>query len=432
MSAEPIEVIILNDYASLTGGSSAVAFASALGLAARDIPVTLFTCVGPVALQLRAFPNLKVICLDQLEIGKNPNHMEAFVDGWRNARAVRALREVLASKSPARTLVHAHTWSQSLSPFALEVVATMGFQLVVTLHDFFITCPTGTFFVHPKAEICRRVPLSLSCWRCNCDRRNYGHKLWRNVRTVIQNRMLKLPDKVSYYIGVSAFSLNIMRPYLPAAAPAKVVRNPVDCVKEKPVPVAQNHEFLFIGRFSPEKGVALFAQAVRATGVPATFIGDGALMPAVRQICPDSRFTGWLNQAEIRRHLRNARALVFPPLWYETLGLVVIEAAAAGVPVIISDQCAATDYIYNNINGLYFANGSAESLKHQIAAVAEDHDLASRLGQAAYELYWRDPWTSDRHVSELLEIYNELVWANASTTKGGTFHESIGCNRAGS
>jgi glycosyltransferase involved in cell wall biosynthesis len=426
MNREPLEVVILNDYASLTGGSTAVALASAVGLAARDVAVTFFAAVGPVAPQLIGVPNLEVICLGQPEIVKNPSRMQAFVSGWRNTRALRALREVLSTKSPRKTVIHAHTWSQALSPFVLTVARQMGFPVVVTLHDFFITCPSGVFFVHSTREICRRTPLSLSCWRCNCDRRNYGHKLWRNARSVIQNRILKVPDKISCYIGVSDFSLKIMRPYLPPATPAKVIRHPVDCLKSEPVPVAKNRDFLFIGRFSNEKGVVLFAQAVQASGVAATFIGDGALMPAVRSMCPQARFTGWLPPEKIRSYLRTARAIVFPPLWYETLGLVVIEAAAAGVPAIVSNECAATDYIRHGVNGLHFTHGLVESLSRQMMELNTNHGLATRLGRAAHDWYWSDPWTSDRHVSELLEVYQGLTGQTVPITGKGACHESVG------
>lgn len=424
MNPAPIEVVILNDYASLTGGSTAVAIASALGLAARGVPVTLFTCVGPVAPQLRGVPNLGVICLGQAEIARDRNRLRAFVDGWRNARAVRALRALLARLPPERTVVHVHTWTKALSPFALAAVTDLGFPLVVTLHDFFIACPNGGFFVHGPDEICRREPLSASCWRCHCDRRNYGHKLWRNARTAVQNRVLKVPQKAARYIGVSDFSLDILRPFLPPAIPATVVRNPVDCPASDPVPVAQNREFFFVGRFEAEKGARLFARAVQASGLPATFIGDGALLPELRRLCPRARFTGWLAPAEIRRQLERARALVFPPLWYETLGLVVIEAAAAGVPALVSDGCAATDYIRPGINGVHFAHGSVESLGRQMTALARDDDRAARLGRAAHDWYWGDPWTSARHVSELLEIYRETAGGVAPAAGEGALHES--------
>ncbi|MGH7945589.1 MAG: glycosyltransferase, partial [Opitutaceae bacterium] len=384
MNTDRHEVIVLNDHASITGGSASVAIASAVELAARGVNVTFFAAVGPVAPQLREVGNLEVICLGQQEIAKNPNRLQAFTGGWRNARAVAALRALLATKSPDRTIVHAHGWTKALSPFVLSVAARMGFRLVVTLHDFFITCPNGGFFVHGANTLCHRRPLSAACWACNCDRRNYGHKLWRNVRTVLQNGVLHLPQQVAHFVAVSQFSLNVMRAYLPRHARISVVRNPLDCRQVEPALVAANRGFVFVGRFEHEKGVRLFADAARAAGVCSTFVGDGALAADLRARCPDARFTGWLSRDGIRQEMRRARALVFPPLWYETLGLVVIEAAAEGVPAIVADQSAATDYIRHNVNGLHFAHGSTESLAQQMAAVGRDDARVARLGAAAH------------------------------------------------
>jgi glycosyltransferase involved in cell wall biosynthesis len=417
--SEALEVVVLNDYASLTGGSTAVALASARGLAARGVPVTLFTCVGPVAPTVREVANLEVVCLGQAEIARDPNRLRAFAGGWRNGAAVQALRALLRDKSPARTVVHVHTWTKALSPFALSAVADLGFPLVITLHDFFIACPNGGFFVHGPDEICRRVPLSGACWRCDCDRRNYGHKLWRNARTVLQNRLLQVPRKAARYVGVSEFSLNILRPHLPPTIPTRVVRNPVDCAFSPPAPVARNRRFVFLGRFETEKGVRLFAAAARAAGVPATFIGDGALRPELERLCPEAEFTGWLAPEQIRAKLWEARMLVFPPLWYETLGLVVIEAAAAGVPALVASGCAATDYIRSDVNGLHFAHGSVESLAAQMRALAVDDARVERLGRAAHDWYWQNPWTTDAHVDELMDLYRDVLGAPAPANPEG-------------
>jgi glycosyltransferase involved in cell wall biosynthesis len=413
----PDEIVILNDYASATGGSSAVAIASAAGLAARGFPVTYFACVGPVAPRLRDTPEIETICLDQPEIARDPSRLRAFASGLRNTRAVAALRRLLATKDPRRTVVHAHTWTKALSPFALAAVRELGFPLVLTLHDFFIACPTGGFFEHGTGEVCRRRPLSLSCLRCRCDRRNHAHKLWRSARTFLQNRWLGVPQSVSHYIGVSAFSAAIMRPLLPPGARLSLVPNPVDAVDAGPAPVAGNRRFLFVGRLVPEKGVRLFAAAARETGLPATFVGDGELRDELRRLCPDARFTGWLDADGIRAELRRARALVFPPLWYETLGLVAIEAAAAGVPAIVSGGCAATDHIRDLETGLHFTHGSAGSLAAAMRRLAGDAGLAARLGGAAYRWYWENPWTEDRHTAHLLEIYRSLRPAAATNRR---------------
>jgi glycosyltransferase involved in cell wall biosynthesis len=407
----PLDIVILNDHASLTGGSAAVALASARGLASRSNRVTLITCVGPIAPGLLSVPNLEVVCLDQQEISREPNRLRAFATGLRNARAVAAVRAVLRDKPRGRTVVHVHSWTKALSAFALDAACEMGFPLVATLHDFFITCPSGGFFVHGPNELCLRVPMSIGCIGCNCDRRNYGHKLWRTARTAIQNSILRIPRKVAHFVGVSDFSLGVMRPHLPASVPVTMVRNPVECVDGGPAAAAGNRNFIFIGRFEEEKGVRLFAEAVRATGLPAVFIGDGALAPEMRRLCPSAQFTGWLGPDAIRGHLAGARALVFPPLWYETLGLVVVEAAAAGVPAIVADRCAATDVVRDGVNGLHFTHGDVRSLCEKMRLLAADAALAGRLGRSGYDGYWADPWTVERHVGKLLGVYREILKA---------------------
>jgi glycosyltransferase involved in cell wall biosynthesis len=407
----PLDIVILNDHASLTGGSAAVALASARGLAARSNRVTLLTCVGPVAPELRSVPNLDVVCLGQQEISRDPNRVRAFATGIRNARAVAAVRALLRDKPRGRTVVHVHSWTKALSAFALDAACEMGFPLVATLHDFFITCPSGGFFVHGPNELCRRVPMSIGCIGCNCDRRNYGHKLWRTARTAIQNSVLRIPRKVAHFVGVSDFSLGVMRPHLPASVPVTMVRNPLDCVDSGPAAAADNRNFVFVGRFEEEKGVRLFAEAVRATGLPAVFVGDGSLAAELRRLCPSALFTGWLGPAAIRSQLARARALVFPPLWYETLGLVVVEAAAAGVPAIVADRCAATDVVRDGVNGLHFVHGDVLSLSVKMRIMAGDGALAGRLGRSGYDAYWADPWTVDRHVGKLLGVYEEITQA---------------------
>ena len=423
MTPDDDEVVILNDYATVSGGSTSVAIASAVGLAAAGRKVTFFSCVGPVAPALLSRPNLEVVCLDQPELVRDPSRARAFFTGLRNGRAVAALRRVLGRKDARRTVVHAHTWTKALSPYALDAAAAMGFPLVVTLHDFAIACPTAGFFVHRQDRICHHRPLSAGCLLCRCDRRNQAHKWWRSLRMFLQNRVLRLPSRVTHYVGVSAFSANLLRPHLPAAKPVTVVRNPVECPDDGPAPVADNRVFLFLGRLVREKGVRLLAAAARDTGLPVVFAGEGALEPELRRRCPAARFTGWLDGPALREELRRARALVFPSLWYETLGLVVIEAAAAGVPVIVSDSCAAIDQVRPGRTGLYFQHGSANSLATAMRRLALSDPLAARLGREAYRWYWSDPWTVETHVAQLGAVYRAC--RSAGAPNGEPRHECL-------
>ena len=403
-------VIVLNDQASITGGSGTVALASALGLAAQGVPVTLFAAVGPVAPEIQNVPGLDVICLGQHEIVDDPNRRRAMRNGIANTEVAVRLGELLDGCDPVHTIVHVHSWMKALSPLALHTAIRRGFKVVLTMHDFFIACPTGGFFLPREAKICERLPLSLSCVACSCDRRNYLHKLWRAARTFYQNRVLKVPQGIAHFVAVSEFSRTILRPHLPHGVPVTVVRNPTECIKDSPAPVGTNEPFIFMGRFSQEKGVLLAAEACRRLRVPAIFIGDGDLAGRAREIYPEAHFTGWLRPEEGRQCLREARALLFPPLWYETLGLVVVEAAAAGVPAIVSDRCAAADFLAHGERGLHFSHGSVDALCEQIERMRIG-DTAARLGRQAYDWYWSHPWDTHNHTQELSNLYDRILAA---------------------
>lgn len=402
------EVVILNDFATSNGGASIVALQSAVGLARRGVCTTVFAAVGPVDPALAAEPNLEVICLDQEEIVRDPNRLRALTRGAWNRPAARALDRFLGTRDPATTIVHAHLWMKALSPSVFTSAFRRRVPVVVTLHDFFVTCPNGGFYVYPQQQICRRQPLSLDCIACRCDRRSYPQKLWRVGRTVLQDRVARVRQRTSHFIGVSDFAMDILRPHLPPSTPTTVVRNPIDCEDRGPAPVAANRPFVFVGRLVPEKGPRLFAEAARLAGVPAVIVGDGELRGEIARDFPEIEITGWQTSAQVSEWLRRARALVFPSLWYETLGLVVVEAAANGVPTIVSDTCAASGMVADGERGLHFENGSAASLAERLRRLGDDA-LLTRFGRAAYDWYWRDPWSSTRHVDDLLDVYRRTL-----------------------
>ena len=103
-----------------------------------------------------------------------------------------------------------------------------------------------------------------------------------------------------------------------------------------------------------------------------------------------------------------ARCLVFPSLWYETFGLVVDEAAARGVPTIVSDITAAAERVEDGVTGWIFRSGDQESLIARMQAVRDDA-LVRLAGQAAYQRFWSNPPDRAHHVRGLLKIYEAVM-----------------------
>jgi glycosyltransferase involved in cell wall biosynthesis len=327
------------------------------------------------------------------------------------------MRALLDELEPADTVVHLHGWTKALSCSVISEALGRGYPLVTTLHEYFSACPNGGFFNYQTLASCPLVPLSFACVSTHCDSRSYPHKLWRVARQVLQQRAAGFPERGRHFITVSRFSEKILKPYLPGDAVIHAVRNPVDVPCEQPAPVDTNTRFIYVGRLSPEKGAALMARAAACLNVPVSFVGEGTARREILEAYPSASMLGWLPGEQVRAELRNARALVLPSLWYETQGLVVAEAAALGVPAIVPRESAACEFVVEGVTGLLFQSGNEDDLRSKMAILHGAPRLAARMGMAAYERYWGDPPTLERHVDALEGVYRTVI-AQCPVRKG--------------
>lgn len=409
MTGRKPHLVIVNDFAHVNGGTAMVALSSAIALAKRGYPVTVFAAVGSVMPELKQ-EGVDVVCLGRREIAADPSRLRAAYGGLWNRAAARRMREVLKRLDPADTIIHGHGWTKALTAAPITVALNRGFPVVVTLHDYFAACPNGGFYNFPKGRICPLRAMSPPCVACNCDKNSRAQKLWRVTRQMIQKRWGKIPGRIDNFIAVSRFSRDIMAPYLPGDARLYDVPNPIQATQEPPAVPGTNQPFAFVGRLSPEKGAILFAKAAAEAHVPALFIGDGEQRQAVATMCPDAAITGWVAPEEVLRHLRSARALVLPSLCYETQGMTVLEAAACGLPAIVPDTCAAREAVNDGVTGLWFRGGEADDLAAKLTLLQNDN-LVNRLGRAAYDRFWSDPPTLERHILTLETVYSRILAA---------------------
>ena len=195
---------------------------------------------------------------------------------------------------------------------------------------------------------------------------------------------------------------------LPAGWRHFVVPNPVEVEKRQPVAVERNRDFIFVGRFVPEKGPVRLAEAARQSGVPATFLGDGPEADRIRAAYPAARVLPWADAKAVEAVLEGGRALVFPSAWYETSGLVVAEALARGVPAIVSDATGARDLIDDGSNGLLFSPDDPSALVSCMERLSSD-EVARRMGRNAFARYWNAPLSRRAHVDRLLDVYDAVL-----------------------
>jgi len=405
-----MNIVVLNDHAAVVGGATQVAVSSLNALADAGFDVTFVSSVGPVSPFIDQ-QRVRVVLFDYHDLLSNPSRLDAALHGVWDSRCARQLGILLSEFDPNDTIVHLHTWVKSLSSSVIHEVLKRGFKLVCTLHDYFSVCPNGGFYNYTKQQHCEITPMSMSCILTNCDARSYSQKLWRYCRHLVQQQVAGMPSRVEHFISISNYSESILQPFLSSLAKIYRVRNPIDINYSPASSPASSDSFCFVGRMSPEKGGRLFASAAYLAKVPAVFLGTGIEEPLIRESYPSAQLRGWQDRSGVIATVRSSRALVLPSLCHETQGLVVLEAAALGVPAIVSDDCAGREAVIDGETGLLFKSGSVEDLSMKISLLRDDPVLTAQLGLNAYERYWAAPCTLTNHVHELAVCYRRILYS---------------------
>ena len=376
-------------------GASKVAIDTARILKDTDIKVYFFSAVNK---EEENIEGIEYISTNQNEALKEKNKLKGALNGIYNFKAKKELKKLLNTLDKETTIIHVHGWTKALSSSVFDIAFKMKFKVVLTLHDYFTACPNGGYFNYKRNEICHFNPLSMKCIKCNCDSRNYGFKLYRILRQFVQNKIVRLNDKLENVISISEFSEKILKPTLGKNTKITRIYNPIDIDEnEEKIDPSNNEYYLYVGRISKEKGVDLFCEAITQLGYKGIVVGDGDEKEKLEKQYPNIEFAGWKDKSEVKQYMKGARALIFPSRWYETMGLTIVEAQALGIPCIVSNCCAGKDFIKDKINGYVFEN--LEDLKVKIKVINE---LKTE--------YMLDEFKIENYTLKIKKVYDEILY----------------------
>jgi len=156
----------------------------------------------------------------------------------------------------------------------------------------------------------------------------------RGIREILRSR--GIPDRKLKLISAMYIDANIFRPM--------------------DVPV--EHDLVFVGRLEQNKGIMLFLDAVRQSGLRALIVGDGSVKRSVLDFVSahhlQGRVTihGWArDSAEVAELINRSRILVMPS-YNEGGPRVVLEAMACGVPVLATPVGIVPDVVTHGESGM--------------------------------------------------------------------------------
>lgn len=174
--------------------------------------------------------------------------------------------------------------------------------------------------------------------------------------------------------------------------------------------------FLYVGRLKRYKGIETAIRAVARLHESGTLVrlvvaGDGddrarleevARRLGVRHLV---EFRGFVSDDEKRALMRQAWAVVLPSA-KEGWGLTNVEAAACGTPALAADRPGLRETVRHGETGFLFPYGDAPALARQLASLASDPGLVSRMGVAARRFAARLGWdvTAEQTETHLREV----------------------------
>lgn len=404
-----LEVIIVHDNASVTGGAQKVAITEAKALAEIGVKVTYFAAVGPVDPLLNN-TNIEVICLEQKELKDNLNSLTSklsgIIRGMYNKNAFEKLDLLLQQRDPQKTIVHVHGWSLALSSSIFKAIRNRNFKVLITCHDYELSCPTRGYFNYRTNKMCKIPGMTAQCICTNCDKRSYMQKVYRVLRQFIFYHYIKKCNLKLIYL--SEFNKKIVEKYNRINLEGYIVPNLIDIPRETTIDAWKNQTYLYIGRLNPEKGGNLFCEATTKAKVPAEVIGTGSQLEELKEKYPNVKFWGWKTASEMLPIVKKARCMIMSSIWYEGAPLTIPEIECAyAIPWIVPSPSGAVDYIKHGINGYIYQSGDVNQLISCIEKTKDDCVIKAMVEKNRN--LNKEQYSKNTHIRNLLSVYKKVL-----------------------
>lgn len=195
-----------------------------------------------------------------------------------------------------------------------------------------------------------------------------------------------------------------------------VLYNPIHLKSLKKSQTKSNVFYVgFIGRLIERKGVKIYLQAAQKIlknhdNIIFLIAGDGPqksiVIDTIKQINRSNKvnYLGYIQ--DVSQFYSKLDCLVIPSLW-EPMGMVVIEAQLAGVPIIASDIDSFKELITDKQNGIFFKSKNVQDLINKIEFLVKDNELQKKIIYNAYNS--SQNFSTSSYLPKLKQLYYLLT-----------------------
>lgn len=325
-----------------------------------------------------------------------------------NPRTARDIKRIIKERNV--DIVHVHNTLNLISPSVYYASRKCGVPVVQTIHNFRLLCPGATFY--RDGHICEdcvkhglRCAVKHSCYR--------GSKV-QTLACVIStslHRMTGIYGKINY-ICLTEFTKQKMV-QLKQIQEKKIFIKPNFTINMVGKGLSGDY-YLFVGRVEKIKGIEKLVDAFKLMPKRKLVIaGSGELDVKIKSRVNEEKIDniellGFQSRASVTQLMSNAKALIMCSQWYETFGMVIIEAYSNGTPAIVGNIGNIKDLVKAGETGELFEYDSVESLIQAVERFERNSEVLYRKN--AYDFYIKG-YEPNNNYKQLKLIYDHIVEA---------------------
>jgi glycosyltransferase involved in cell wall biosynthesis len=349
---------------------------------------------------------------DEIEFGEDYGLAAKLIRAPRviySVQARRRLRDLLDVVRPH--IAHAHNIYHHLSPSVLPLLKERGIPVVMTLHDLKLACPAYTMMRDGKrCDSCRGGKLYNVALN-RCIKGSLALSGLVMVEAYVHRALRLYEANVERFVVPSRFLLETLVAWGFARERFVHIPNFVDLERFKPANEI-GRRFVYCGRLDRLKGVETLLRAAAAARQPLTIAGGGPDEARLRGIAAQSGsdviFTGHLGKDALPGLIQNARAIVLPSEVPENAPLAVLEAYAAGRPVIGAANAGIPELIREDETGALFPTGDVAALAALLTRFAALPERRIAAMGATGRAWVEQDFSPSVYLQRQLDLYDSL------------------------
>jgi glycosyltransferase involved in cell wall biosynthesis len=305
-------------------------------------------------------------------------------------------------------VLHVQNFFPLLSPSVYSAARKHGVPVVQTLRNYRLLCPSVLLFRDGGVcEDCLGKTFKYPAIMHRCYRGSLVGSMAVAAMTGLHQLRGTWRNDVDLYISLTDFARN---KFLSEGFRPETITTKSNFVYPDPGFGSGDGDFiLFVGRLTPEKGIATLLTAWERVkpNCALKIVGEGPLADEVAARAKALSNVEWLGPKptrEVHDLMGKAKALVFPSEWYETFGRVAIESFSKGTPVIASRIGAIAEIVADGKTGRLFASGDPQDLASKLAWIFE-HPAELKTMRVAARLEYETKYTAEENCRQLIACY---------------------------